>query len=641
MEQQKQRLRSNTIVDSATGRIDARYSPLSVEMDYFIPRRGNDSGTEITTLAGGQHVSATEDVEYIQRKLFAALKVPRAYLGYDEALCLTGDTIISLSDGRNIRLDELVELFKSSDDDICVRSYVDGVVIPGRVVDAWQTKIVDELFEIELDDGMIVRCTPNHPFMLRTGEYVRADELIVGTNLMSLSNDDITDCRSVVCVRKISCEPTPVYDITVEGSHNFAIVRSVDDECDRTVTGVFVHNSSKSTLAMEDIRFSRTIQTIQKVVLAELQTIAYIHLYMNGYDGNDMFDFELRLTNPSSTAQQQKLELYNRKFEIIGNALGIGDGQVFSQQYLLRTLMDMSDQQQQQLSSEVVEDIQRRAALNKIAEGASPESVGFGPGSGGSTSFSSFDSSAGIDDGGDESSSGFDDFDTGPSDTDFDTDFDEGPSDTETDDLFAADIKDGDVIGEYDPADDIKSRTSTGPSLIDDDVKSTDDDKIADASSSDDDTFSTAVNVSPEVQRKNYNRARRRTHGAEALSQPDLNRMVNIVGDPQQNPIGDTSIIFDDPFKNAISLYNESIDDDDSVNDSSNRRLTKTMISLFNDLDEAFGPELERIRRDNNIITDNDMVLTEVHDYDDDDANDVIDSLLDDPIDEDEDDEGD
>ena len=76
--------------------------------------------------------------------------------------------------------------------------------------------------------------------------------------------------------------------------------------------------SSKATLAQEDIRFSRSIARIQRTVLAELNKIAIVTLYVKGYDGDDLVDFELQLSNPSTIAQQQKLELYRSKFEIAG-----------------------------------------------------------------------------------------------------------------------------------------------------------------------------------------------------------------------------------------------------------------------------------------------------------------------------------
>ena len=164
LEQAQTQLKRNAVIDKTTGRVDLRYNPLSVDEDYFLPVRGGDSGTRIDSLAGGSNTTAIEDVEYIQKKLFAALKVPKAYLGYDEDI------------------------------------------------------------------------------------------------------------------------------------------------------------GAKATLAQEDIRFSRTIQRIQKTLISELNKIAMIHLYCHGYTGEDLLDFELRLSNPSSIAQQQKLELIRTKFEIAAQA---------------------------------------------------------------------------------------------------------------------------------------------------------------------------------------------------------------------------------------------------------------------------------------------------------------------------------
>ena len=84
VEQAKQSLKMNKVVGSSKGNVDLRYNPMAVDEDYFIPVRGGDSGTRIDSLAGGQNTSAIEDVQYIQKKLFAALKIPKAYLGYDE-----------------------------------------------------------------------------------------------------------------------------------------------------------------------------------------------------------------------------------------------------------------------------------------------------------------------------------------------------------------------------------------------------------------------------------------------------------------------------------------------------------------------------------------------------------------------------
>ena len=72
-------MKRNSIVDNTTGRVDLRYNPLSVEEDYFIPVRGA-SATDIQPIAGGSRTGDIDDVKYLKDKLFAALKVPAAYL---------------------------------------------------------------------------------------------------------------------------------------------------------------------------------------------------------------------------------------------------------------------------------------------------------------------------------------------------------------------------------------------------------------------------------------------------------------------------------------------------------------------------------------------------------------------------------
>jgi len=184
MEQIKTKLRRNQIVDPATGRVDLRYNPLSVDEDYFIPVRGQTS-SDISTLPGGQFTGDIDDVQYIQNKLFAALKVPKAYLGY------------------------------------------------------------------ESDIG------------------------------------------------------------------------------------------SKATLAQQDVRFARTIERVQKIVVAELNKIAIIHLFLLGYSGKDLVDFEIKLANSSTISEQQKLELWRMRFEIAGSA---AEG-VLDRETIYRNIFNMSDEE--------------------------------------------------------------------------------------------------------------------------------------------------------------------------------------------------------------------------------------------------------------------------------------------------------
>lgn len=158
----------------------------SVDEDYFLPTRPNNQ-TKIESIAGGQNTTATEDVEYIQKKLIAALMVPKAYLTYDEAIsCLVGETQIPLLDGSSPTIKELSDKFANGEltEAYCYSTLLDGTVVPGKINKAWATKKVNSTYRIHLDNGEYIDCTENHPFLLKNGVYKRADELTVNDSLM-------------------------------------------------------------------------------------------------------------------------------------------------------------------------------------------------------------------------------------------------------------------------------------------------------------------------------------------------------------------------------------------------------------------------------------------------------------------------
>jgi len=197
MEAAKATLRSRGQVDRETGREDQRLNAMSVLDDYFIPVRGNAQGTKVETLAGASHATATEDVEYIQSKMFAALKVPKPYMNFDENL------------------------------------------------------------------------------------------------------------------------------------------------------------SAKASLSQMDVRFSRTIQSFQKIIVAELNKLAMIHLFSKGFDGPDLVDFELKLSNPSSVALQQKLELWQVKFDLGGTAK---ETKLVDTHWVQKNILELGDEEIATINKGLVKD---------------------------------------------------------------------------------------------------------------------------------------------------------------------------------------------------------------------------------------------------------------------------------------------
>lgn len=214
MEQAKQTLRARDVVDKTTGRTDQRYNPLAVDEDYFIPVRGGQTGTKIETLAGGANATATEDVEYLQKKLFAAIQVPKPYLNFTENM------------------------------------------------------------------------------------------------------------------------------------------------------------SAKASLAQQDVRFSRTITSLQKIAIAELNKLAMIHLYAKGFGDQDLTNFELRLANPSTIAMLQKLENLSTKFEISARAK---ETKLVDELWIQKNILELSNDELMGIETGKRQDKIREVELEAIAVAENPD----------------------------------------------------------------------------------------------------------------------------------------------------------------------------------------------------------------------------------------------------------------------------
>jgi hypothetical protein len=152
-------MKRTPLMDSQTGEYNLKYNQQNLLEDFYIPIRGNDTSTKIETTPGLQY-DGIQDVTYLRDKLFAALKVPKAFMGYEKDL------------------------------------------------------------------------------------------------------------------------------------------------------------TGKATLAAEDIRFARTIDRIQRIVLSELYKIALVHLYSQGYTGEELTNFELDLTGPSIIYDQEKIALLTQKVDL-------------------------------------------------------------------------------------------------------------------------------------------------------------------------------------------------------------------------------------------------------------------------------------------------------------------------------------
>jgi hypothetical protein len=91
------KFKRDQVVDSKSGNVDLRFNQMAVDQDYFIPVRDPAAPNPIDTLPGAQNLAEIADIEYIQKKLLTALRVPKAFLGFEEVV----------GEGKNLSLQDI------------------------------------------------------------------------------------------------------------------------------------------------------------------------------------------------------------------------------------------------------------------------------------------------------------------------------------------------------------------------------------------------------------------------------------------------------------------------------------------------------------------------------------------------------
>ena len=130
----------------------------------------------------------------------------------------------------------------------------------------------------------------------------------------------------------------------------------------------------KATLAAEDIRFARTVERIQKIMISELTKIALVHLYAQGYDDSALTNFELSLTTPSIIYDQERTALLKEKVDLAQQMM---DTKLMPTDWIYDNIFHFSEDQYQEYRDLIIEDQKRKFRENQIeAEGNDPAASG-------------------------------------------------------------------------------------------------------------------------------------------------------------------------------------------------------------------------------------------------------------------------
>lgn len=172
--------------------------------------------------------------EQLRAEIFALGRTSQGKVDHPPGGCFVGETRIPLLSGADKPIADLVGL-----GDVWVYSATPkGKIVPG-VGRARLTKHVSHLVDVVLDSGAVVRCTPEHRFMLRDGHYIEAQKIRPGIDLLMPRTEVGINHKVRRVVRVELDHPVPVFDLEVDEWSNFLLA-----------AGVVVHNSKDEADAL-------------------------------------------------------------------------------------------------------------------------------------------------------------------------------------------------------------------------------------------------------------------------------------------------------------------------------------------------------------------------------------------------------
>ncbi|MDB4453209.1 portal protein, partial [bacterium] len=223
--------------------------------------------------------------------------------------------------------------------------YVNVGAIPPNEIDAFMQKTVSSLKRTPYVDP-------------KTGQYN------LKYNMQNMLEDFYIPVRGNDTSTRIETTPGLTYD----GIQDVEYLRDklfAALKVPKAFLGYEADLEGKATLAAEDIRFARTIDRVQRILISELNKIALVHLYSQGYRDEGLTNFSLEMTTPSIIYDQEKIELLKSKTELAQQML---DQKLLPTDWIYDNVFHFSEDQYDEYRDLIREDTKRGFRLKQIEE---------------------------------------------------------------------------------------------------------------------------------------------------------------------------------------------------------------------------------------------------------------------------------
>lgn len=211
---------------------------------------------------------------------------------------------------------------------------IDIGTIPPAEVDTHMQRIIDRMKKIPLMDP-------------KTGDYN------LKYNMMNITEDFYLPSRGKESGTDIQNLPGLQFN-AIEDIEYLRNKLMAAFKVPKSFLGYEEDNSGKASLAAQDVRFARTIERVQRIILSELTKIAIIHLYVQGFRDEELVDFDLEMTSPSVIYEQEKINLWKEK---IGLATTIADSKFLSREWIYHNILQIAPAEAADEAKKVMKDI--------------------------------------------------------------------------------------------------------------------------------------------------------------------------------------------------------------------------------------------------------------------------------------------